>query len=292
MKKLFFFAMIALMVTSCKQPSQSVEFMTLQAQYDSLAAAKAELEANYGETLDILNEIEVGFDEISTTERSLVLQVNNADGQPASKKQQINNRIEQIKHSLANQQEKINDLQKRLNASGSKNKQLSATIDRLQKELNEKTQLAVALQEELAAKNTIITELEGTVHSLNENVATLTKESEEQKETILSQDADLNKVYFFVGNETDLVAAGLVEKGGLFKSDKVLGKEFDRSVLTKMDRRRLSQIPLAAEKYKILTSHPEGSYTIETDGAGIATLDILDPDLFWSVSRILIVRTK
>ena len=144
---------IALVMTSCVE--QSGKYQTLVSQIDSLQAEKDSLESNYNETIDILNEVELGFIEISQGEKSVMLDVANKDGQPASKKQQIISKVTQIKETIGDQQNKIDALQRRLNQSDGKNKSLAATIKRMQSELDEKTASIESLQQTLAKQNKI-----------------------------------------------------------------------------------------------------------------------------------------
>ena len=61
---------------------------------------------------------------------------------------------------------------------------------------------------------------------------------------------------------------------------------------TPADMRTLNTIFLESKKVKVCTSHPNGSYELVKDNDGYYTLNILDPDKFWSLSRFLVVELK
>ena len=52
----------------------------------------------------------------------------------------------------------------------------------------------------------------------------------------------------------------------------------------------LKEIPLEMKKAKILTNHPEGSYSLVKNDKGLLTLVISDPQNFWSLSKYLVVN--
>ena len=54
--------------------------------------------------------------------------------------------------------------------------------------------------------------------------------------------------------------------------------------------RTLKEIPLEMKKAKILTNHPEGSYSLVKNDKGLLTLVISDPQNFWSLSKYLVVN--
>ena len=65
--------------------------------------------------------------------------------------------------------------------------------------------------------------------------------------------------------------------------------QIDVSLFEELDLNTNQTIALP-KKYKIMTSVPEDSYKISSDGAGGHTLTISDPKKFWSVSKFLIIQ--
>ena len=54
----------------------------------------------------------------------------------------------------------------------------------------------------------------------------------------------------------------------------------------------MKSIPTNGKKIKLLTNHPDNSYTIITEDDGTESIQIDDIDNFWSISRFLVVRVK
>ena len=124
----------AALLTSCKNVEESDQYKQLQSRVDSLDRANKQLTANYNETLDMLNEIESGFNEISAAESKLIALNLENQGDTVSRKDIMLNQVDKIKDKIAAQQNKIDNLQAQLSKSNAKNKTLTATIARMQKE--------------------------------------------------------------------------------------------------------------------------------------------------------------
>ena len=82
----------------------------------------------------------------------------------------------------------------------------------------------------------------------------------------------------------------ILSGGGLFKAKEVMKGDFNKDYFTKADLRTLKEIPLEMKKAKILTNHPEGSYSLVKNDKGLLTLVISDPQNFWSLSKYLVVN--
>lgn len=111
---------------------------------------------------------------------------------------------------------------------------------------------------------------------------------------ILDQDIQQHKAFFAFGTWEELEAAGVAEKqGGLWGigGRKVFKPDFDPNYFTALDTRTATRIPLGCREAKLLSHHPENSYSL--DGSeGIDTLVIHDPEAFWRNSRYLAITVK
>ena len=128
------------------------------------------------------------------------------------------------------------------------------------------------------------------VSNLKEEVATLNKSSEELKEKVAEQDRELYSVYYIVASKADLIAAGVITRGGLFKSSKV-SYESERNSFVTIDSREITSINTNAKKAKVLSVHPAGSYALEKINDEII-ISISDPARFWEQTRYLVVQTN
>lgn len=291
MRTIQFLAIIATLVftaTSCVEKTD--KYKTLAAERDSLQLQSQTIEANYNETIGVLNEVEEGFAQIRDAEGKMMLDVKRIEGNNISKKEQIAFQMNQIKEMLAQNKAKIEQLQRQSNQRGKESSSLNQTISRLQTELEEKTAFIVSLQAELEKKNIKINELTASVGQLNSELNQLSETSEKQKQMIESQDIDMNSVWYIVGTSTDLKASQILTSNGLFRAKTVLDQNFDKSAFTKADKRNVKVITTDSKRVKVLTSHPKESYNLVTAEDKTVTIEILNPALFWSVSKYLVVQ--
>lgn len=287
------FAAAAALLSACQpKVEESEQYLQLQSRIDSLNKVNKQLKANYNETLDILNDIEAGFSEISTEEHNLVALSLETPTDTVSLRDELANKLDKVKSKIDKQQERINNLQAQLSKSNAKNKTLTATIGRLQQELDEKTNKIMELQNTIKNQNIRIDELGNAVASLEKDVAGLKDKNASQQLTISSQDARLNTVSYICGTEAELIEWGLFEKKGLFDSGRLLDLSRTAADFKSFDRRRVGEIPTNGHKIKLLTPHPDDSYTIEPAEDGTESIMITDREHFWSISKFLVVRVK
>lgn len=283
---------VAALFTSCKSVEESDQYRELKSRLDSLNRANKQLQANYNETLDMLNEIESGFNEISVAESKLIALNFENQGDTVSRKEIMLNQVDKIKDKIAEQQKKIDNLQSQLSKSNARNKTLTATIERMQRELDDKTAVIEDLQRTVSDQQARISVLDSTVTSLEKDVAGLQEQNASQRERIKSQDTDLNAVHYICGTEGELTEWGLFEKKGLFDGGKLMDLSNTDADFKTFDRRRVTVIPTNGKRIKLLTNHPEGSYTIEPQADGTESILISDIENFWSISRYLVVRVR
>ena len=105
---------------------------------------------------------------------------------------------------------------------------------------------------------------------------------------ILSQDSELNRVYYAFGTSKELRENKIIEKRGrnLLKGD------FNKEYFTEVDMRDITELEIGSKKADVLTTHPNGSYSIDKDSNGYLTLKILDTQLFWNTSKYLVIEVE
>ena len=142
------------------------------------------------------------------------------------------------------------------------------------------------MRQQLEAKDIHITELDQTISTLNNDVAELKTESSQKTQTITEQDRELNTAYYVFGTKSELKEQGILSKGEVLKS------HFNKNYFTKIDIRVDKEIKLYSKKASLMTSHPAGSYTLNTDANGQYILRITNPQQFWSTSKYLVILVK
>lgn len=283
-KSILLLAVVLFAATSCVE--KSGKYQALLTQRDSLLSVAH----NYTMTLEILNEIEDGFNSINALEGNLKPQITGSENQPQSKKQQFSKQLAQIKEILEQNKAKIAELQALLAQSGRRNSTLTQTVERLEAELTERTAATESLRADLAKKNIRIEELNQAVTGLNTNITELTTRTAEQQKSIAALDQELNWVWYVIGSARELKAWGILSGNGLFRAKTVLDKEFNASAFTQADLRNLSSIPTGSKNPKLLSSHPSDSYELIRGDDKLMTIKIGDPAKFWSISSYLVVQ--
>jgi hypothetical protein len=100
----------------------------------------------------------------------------------------------------------------------------------------------------------------------------------------------LNTAYYTAGNEKDLISKGVITKQGGFiglgKTQK-LSESFNKNNFVKVDISKLKSIKLSANKIKLVTTHPQNSYSIK-QVENKCVISIINSAEFWSASKYMV----
>jgi DNA repair exonuclease SbcCD ATPase subunit len=281
-KVLLFTGILALIVSSCGK--NSTEYKALKTQHDSLLVANAQYAAEVEEVVSLLNEVEENFNSIKAAENYLTVQSGTSGELTPSVKDKVRADMQFVTETLNKNKDKIAELDKKLKNSAYQSKQLQQTLNNLRTQLDEKTMALVALNEELERKNQKITELSDNILTLSKDVQGLREHSDTQQQTIEAQTKELNTAYYCFGTSKELKNQGILKSGQL-------GVNFNKDYFIKVsDLNKLELISLKAKKGKLISKHPDGSYKFTKDANNQATLNILDPKNFWSLTKYLVVE--
>lgn len=293
MRKVILFAAGSMMVIglgSCVE--NSGKYKALQAQLDSLQNSYNVQGAELDEVFATINEIEQGLSSIRESESILAVQTADGIEIKAGSKEQLKSDVEAIKSAIKNYQDEIKKLEndKRLQSAQFK-KRLSA----MQKELKEKSEIIETISRQLEEKEAQIARqskqiatLDETVSNLKDEVSTLSTEGQQLKAKVADQEAEIYSVYYIVGSKAELIEAGVMTRGGLFKSSKV-SYQAEKDAFVKIDLREISEINTNAGKAKVMSIHPKGTYAfVENDGEMV--LNISDPEKFWQQTKYLVIQ--
>lgn len=283
-------ALLALGLSSCVENSK--KYKALQAELDSLQSSYNVQGAELDEIFATINEIEQGLSSIRESES--ILSVQTKDGLEIQKgsKEQLKSDVEAIQNAIKSYQEEIEKLK---NDNRIQSAQFRKRLAAIQKELSEKNdvieQISRQLEEkdaQIVLKNKQIATLDEVVSNLKDEVTTLNTEGTALKEKVADQEAELFSVYYIVGSKQELIEAGVVTKGGLFKSSKV-SYQAEKETFVKIDLREISEINTNAAKAKIMSIHPKGTYAfVENNGEMI--LNISNPEAFWEQTKYLVIQ--
>jgi len=279
MKRLLFFCLSAIVLTSCVE--QSEKYKNLQSEYEILHAEKLRTSSDMEDMISILNDIYI--DMLSLREAENYLTIEPSGEFSVDKQTQIKNNIRLIGETLQTNRKQLATLEERLNNSNIQSEALRKTIADLKAEINEKALLIASLQEDLAKKDIRIQELD-------EQIESLTAMATVQEETITVQDKAFHLAYYCFGTKRELKEQDILSGGGLFSKTKVLQGNFNRDYFLSLDTRDHSEIQLYARKAKVQTTHPVNSYTYHKDQNGNLIFVVIEPELFWSLSKYLVIE--
>ena len=250
---------VLLLLSSCTQ-SENKEIARLTQLSDSLKNEAVAKDTTVNSMLASFNEIESNLTIIKEKQALISLSSKNGEITPDARVR-IKEDIQLINDLLARNKNTINSLRKKLKESGLKVVELQKMIDQLNETI-------VAKDSEIAALKDQLTKLNFTVASLNSSIDTLRNDKKQLTSSVESKTKDLNTAYYVVGTKKDLIAKGVITKEGGFigiNTSIKMKQDFDESAFKKIDIRELDIVEVQGKKIKIVSTHPAGSYRIETN---------------------------
>ena len=271
-------ALVALMLSSCVEKSK--KYQQLVAEKDAVVLENQNIEKEYNAALGIISDVENSLSAIRDAEGLMLIK-----GENNTQRDQLNSELIQIKEQMAENRSRLDSLSNVLEKSNKDRSYLRNTVKKLQAQLAEKEATIVAMQEQLAQKDEEIAGLNTQVSNLNEDLTKVTAEKDEQSRIIADQITEINTVYYVGATKKALKA------NGILTSKYILRQEVPAETFTKADKRELKEIVFETKKAKVLSAHPTESYTIVSKD-NQSVLQITNPELFWSVTKYLVVVTK
>lgn len=239
--------------------------------------------ANLDTLVSVINH---GLDSIAVEEGALF--IFNNEGKPD--KAMILEKVGVLKDIIHNQKSRIANLERQLEeqkAQGEADAGVTALLAHVKTQLEEKDREIEDLKHQLEKKDVDIANLRQQVGQQSQTIAELNRRTSMQNEALKRQDAMLNYCYMIAAPKK------ILEQKGIIKNGKIVAQTaLDRSKFAKVDIRKFTSFSFEAKKPKILTSMPQSSYSLATDGNGNFLLTITNPTAFWSVSNYLVIQTN
>ncbi len=279
MKKTLLIVLAAAAVfTSCNQDKVN----NLTSANDSLASVIAAKDSCMALIAGTLADVQNNLNYIK--EKEGIISINVSDEGDSS---QIDSDLKAIYAKLVENKEKVNKLQSKLKAALGKNSEYEKIIKVLKEQIEQQNAEIERLNKLLSEKDVEIGFLNSAIINLSSSVDSLSTVSTNTQNALDATTEELNTGYYLIAEKSTLKDKGLLE-GGLF-SKKVLSGNVDNSLFTKVDVTEVSEIALSGRRFKVLTNHPESSYTINEEKK---VLVIKDKKAFWQTSKYLIVQAK
>lgn len=263
----------------------------LKSTVDSLSIELSNRNHEFDAVMNIFNKVSEGFMQINEAENRLSVNSNSPENNTGATREKILSDLAFIQQKMAENREQIAELEKKLASSNSNSAQLRKAVEGLKAELLAKTDEITSLRDELAAKNIRITELDNAVAALSATKEELTARNEAYEQTVSEQDKALNSGWYAIGSKKELKENKILTNTGLFKKGDIMEDgEVNRDYFTHIDIRKTLEIPVGAKSCKLLSTHPEGSYSIAEDENGMKSIKIENHESFWSVTKYLVVK--
>lgn len=281
MKKLMYFVMAALMLSSCGMNTNSED----KAKADSLSNELSMKEKELDELLETINIVQEGFRQIDEAEGRLNL--NSETENLVSEKDKIAEQMDFILNKMNSNREQIAKLEKMVKNNQVSSSKTKKTIELLTQQLKQKEEEIIAIKEELKAKNIKIAELDSMVNDMSTHISDLQAENESKVKVVDAQDKMINRAWYVFGTKKELKNHKIIDDGEVLQNE-----NFDHEYFTEIDIRNFKELPLYSKRATIETTHPKDSYELVKDEKGQYILKIKNPEKFWNVSRYLVVLVK
>lgn len=250
---------------------------------DSLEVALASADSLFA----LLYDVTAGMEQITHLEKLVGTEITT---ESATARENIAKQMEAIQRGLIERRKRIEDLEAQLAQNKSASAKVRQQIEILRQQIDSQAATVASLRKQLEDANIHIESLESTIAGLNNTVDTINAARQQTEEELQQTVADLNAVYYVIGTDKELKEHNIIEGGGFLRKTKVLPSDFDRSYMTRADRRSLSVIPLDSKKAKVMTNQPTDSYRIDRSASGMLSLVITNPEAFWSITNILVIK--
>jgi predicted RNase H-like nuclease (RuvC/YqgF family) len=283
MKKILFLTLCAAMLASCEFQTKREKELTVQ--NESLVNELSKKNEALENAIQTISNIQEGFRVIDEAEGRVSIQSQGTEG--LTDAERLREDVRFIQQKMEENRQQIAQLEKQLKASGADNANLRKMIVGLQRDLEAKVRDIAALRKELEQKNIRIAELDDAIVLLTGDVNTLQKANDEQQEVIERQIEQLNRAWYVYGTAKELKEQNILRGGKVLSA-----ADFNKSYFTEIDIRVDRVFPLYSKQAQLLTVHPTGSYELVKDADKMITLNILDFEAFWSVSRYMVIQVR
>ncbi|MBK6775402.1 MAG: hypothetical protein IPG74_05990 [Flavobacteriales bacterium] len=270
------YALIPCMI-ACKEedPKQSEPYKQLEAEHHETTAVVAEKDSTINGLFGAFNRISENLRTIREKQGLLAVEGTTFETGGDAEQRMVAD-LQSIDALLAENRELIAKLRKQTKSGDRKFNELQRTVEDFERAMTEKDTEITSLKEELS--------------SANSSLATLIEMYRDKEQLASDQQSELNAAWYCVGTAKELRANGVLTKDGGFigigKVDKLNTTTLNKNWFRQVDVTEVTEIPISAQKAKLVTSHPTGSYTME---GAVEKLRITDATAFWSMSKYLVI---
>jgi chromosome segregation ATPase len=265
----------------------------LKQQNDSLAQVAATKDSQMNQMINTIGDIEATLRVIKEKEEIIAIKARQGETSGESAKQ-INEDIRLIYDLMVQNKERIESLENQLKQSGVETGRLNRLVAGLNDKLRQKNVEIKQLNELLQQKNTEIDDMNYALTDMEIAMDSIRTVNEEARSELKSTKDDMYKAYYAIGTKSELKEKNILNKEGFlfFGKTELLKDDFDKEYFAEIDTRETDSLEVFQPNAEVLTSHPEGSYSMTTADNGNLILNIEDRDAFWSISKYLVIQAK
>ena len=220
-----------------------------------------------------------------------------------SQKARILEDIKLLDTMLAENEQKLEELNQKLASSQIELKSFRDRVNRLTSELKNQNTVVENLKEEIERRDYQLAQMDEKVNQLEsslmvhaDSLTALTDSINRSSERIDYMDRELNKAYWVQGTFKELKENEVLEKEGGFLGflgkSKTIKKDLNVGSFTELDIRETEMIPLNARKVEMISEHSANSYRLIYQDDLVSYLKIENPDEFWKLTRFAVIEVK
>jgi chromosome segregation ATPase len=294
MKTYYAIALLAIFLTfGCNQKEKN-EIDRLNKEVQSYKAQTQTKDSSINEILQSLNQIESNLSVIKEKEAVISVKTSANKEMSTDVRSHINDDILTINELMTKNKKEISRLHHLLKNSNLKIAELQKMVSQLNKQIALRDSQIVNLKDDLTKLHFSVAALNASLDTIRTERAALRSEKAQLQANVEDKTNSLNTAYYVIGTKKQLIEDNIVAKtGGLFSSTTKFKQDFNESKFKKVDVRQLSEISLNSKKVTIVTTHPSGSYQLQTNANGVVEkLKITNAEKFWSASKYLVITAE
>lgn len=269
------------------------EVSSLEAKNKDVSQTLQERDSLVNELVTAMNDIEDNLKFIKEKRKQLSIETEKEGGR--NQKQAIIDDINLMNEMLEKSSSHINDLEKKLKNSGFQLSSLKKKIASLNESIEEQNVEIAELRKNIEEKDVVIADMGRQMDDMKVQMAQKADTLQQKQDVIDQKTNELNKAYVAYGTYKELKEKGLLTKDGGFLwlgRHTSIKENFDDSYFTELDIRDTQNIPIFSNKVKVISEHPDSSYSFVEEDGQIAYLHIDNPDEFWKISKYAVIEVK
>jgi hypothetical protein len=251
--------------------------------------SESQVQERYSRTIESIAEIQDSLDAISLGPEGTAMFEGKTEAErrmSGANRRDALDRIAVLRTSIAQNKERILQLESSVKKSGVKVAGMEKLIASLKRNVAEKEDMVAILNTRVESLNTQVTGLTATVIEREDTLRTRDTQLEDRRR-------ELATVYVAVGTKDQLKDSGVIEsKGGVLGIGKTVtpSRTPDPAAFTAVDTDEETVIRIPGEKARLISAQPAGSYELRLVGTQME-LHILNPTEFRKVKQVVILSS-